>query len=122
MKKTALFCVFSVLLAFCPAFAADQIMVLKYTLNVTTGGFGSVMSNPPGIDCTDQTGSCSFSFNAGTEVALLATPRPNDENGTYNFFEWSGDASGTLPAAAVTMDGPKNVTAQFVGLGIPPIL
>ena len=97
-------------------------MLLKFTLNVTAGGLGNVRSNPPGIDCTDNTGACSFSFNAGTDVALLATPRPNDENGTYSFHEWSGDASGTLPAAALTMDGPKNVTAQFVGLGIPLVL
>jgi hypothetical protein len=103
-----------------------NVQAIGYTLNVTVSGIGTVTSNPEGINCVNGTGQCSHAFLAGTPVALLATAPPSDESGSYFFDQWGGDASGTVApgavvgAAAVLMDGDKNVTAEFVGLG-PPI-
>jgi hypothetical protein len=125
MKNALLF---AVILALIPvaAYAAEpqqpmaNVEAIGYTLNVTVSGLGTVTSNPAGIDCTNGTGQCSHVFLTGTLVALLATPPPNDEFGSYFFVEWSGNAAGTVGAAAVVMDAAKNVTAQFGALG-PPI-
>jgi len=124
MKKAL---IFALLFTIVPitALAAEplQPMVIMepitYTLNVTVSGQGTVTSNPAGIDCTNGTGQCSHAFLPSTLVALLATPPPNDEFGSYFFIEWSGNAAGTVGAAAVVMDTAKNVTAQFGALGPP---
>ncbi len=107
------------------AFAAEPLQPMAdieafgNTLNVTVNGLGTVTSNPAGIDCTNGTGQCSNAFQVGTSVALLATAPPADEFGSYFFYEWSGNATGTIAAAAVVMDATRNVTAQFVALGPP---
>jgi hypothetical protein len=132
MMKRAL--VFFVLMALVPipAYAAEplqpmaNVKAIGYTLNVTVSGIGTVTSNPEGINCVNGTGQCSHAFLTGTPVALLATAPPADEFGSYFFYAWGGDASGTVApaavvaAAAVVMDAAKNVTAQFVALA-PPI-
>jgi hypothetical protein len=103
------------------ALEADMVpvMPIKYTLTVNVNGLGTVESNPAGINCSDSGGTCSASFIINTVVALLATPPPADEFGTYYFGDWGGDASGTIAAAAVTMGGTRNVDANFTALGIP---
>jgi uncharacterized repeat protein (TIGR02543 family) len=58
-------------------------------------------------------GSVSRSFNAanysaGTVVTLTANPAVG-----YVFTGWSGDAGGTEPSVAVTMNSNKTVTANF---------
>jgi hypothetical protein len=134
MMKNAL--VFAVLLVLVPipAYAAQSLqpvapvepITVTRTLAVTVSGQGTVTSNPAGINCTNGTGQCSHAFPIDTLVALLATAPPADELGTYYFYEWGGDATGTVApgavaaAAAVAMDAAKNVTAQFVALA-PPI-
>ena len=45
---------------------------------------------------------------AGSNVALTATPVPN-----YHFVTWTGAATGPGPAAVVTMDAPRAVSAVF---------
>ncbi|MBI3193169.1 MAG: InlB B-repeat-containing protein [Ignavibacteriae bacterium] len=67
-----------------------------YTLTVTSTN-GSVVKNP------DQT-----SYNHGVTVQLTATPTTG-----YHFVNWSGDGSGTTNPLTVTMDGNKNITANF---------
>jgi len=47
-------------------------------------------------------------YLAGTVVNLTAVPALG-----YQFVNWSGDASGTALSVPVTMDGNKNVTANF---------
>src|SRR2546426_12338749 len=68
-----------------------------YTLNLTTVGNGTASKSP------DQP-----SYNFGTVVQLTATP-----NAGQSFVGWTGDASGTANPLSVTMDGNKNITAQF---------
>lgn len=58
---------------------------------------GIIIKNP------DQSG-----YTLGTQVQLTATP-----NTGYHFINWSGDTSGTTNPLTITIDGNKNVTANF---------
>ncbi len=118
MRKTLLAMGLAVFLA-APAPALDVGGLIKQKLKVTVVGLGTVTSNPSGINCVNGAGDCSHEFSFGALVALLASPPPPDESGSYFFIEWSGDASGTLPVAAVLMDSDEKVTAQFGALGVP---
>jgi len=68
----------------------------SYTLTVTSLN-GTVVKNP------DQT-----SYIYGSTVTLTATPSAG-----YTFMGWSGDASGSTNPLTVTMNGNKNITANF---------
>lgn len=70
--------------------------VNTYTLTITANN-GSVGKNP------DQP-----NYDHGSVVALTATPNPG-----YHFVDWTGDASGASDPLNLTMDGNKNVTANF---------
>src|SRR5690606_33775106 len=48
------------------------------------------------------------SYEAGTVVTLTATPASG-----YRFTGWTGDASGNVLTATVTMDADKQVSATF---------
>ena len=67
-----------------------------YTLNVISVN-GTVVKNPVLVN-----------YNSGSTVTLTATP-----NAGYTFTSWSGDASGTTNPLTVTMDGNKNITANY---------
>jgi hypothetical protein len=82
-----------------------------YRLDVTVIGLGSVSDNqsPKRIDtCTAAGGICSASYNDGTSVTLAATAGSG-----YSFVGWSGDCSGALPTASVTMNANRACTATF---------
>ncbi|HET9327540.1 MAG TPA: kelch repeat-containing protein [Candidatus Eisenbacteria bacterium] len=53
------------------------------------------------------------SFPPGTQVTLTANPATG-----FGFINWSGDASGSTNPLTVTMDGPKNITANFTGYSL----
>jgi Divergent InlB B-repeat domain len=69
------------------------------------GGKGSVDSDLPGIQCPP---ACTITWESGSELLLTATP---EDDGAH-FVGFAGDCSGD--ACALTMDGPKTVTARFV--------
>ena len=50
-------------------------------------------------------------FYVGTSVSLTAIPV------TSRFTSWSGDATGTNPTIAITMNSDKNIIANFVATG-----
>jgi len=77
-------------------------------LDVTVNGSGSVSSNPAGIDCP---GTCSSTYDEGSQVTLTATPAAGNQ-----FTGWSGACTGT-GTCTVTMDSDKSVTANFEGPG-----
>ena len=79
-----------------------QFTKITYTLvtGVTPQESGTV--DPPG-----------GTYDAGTVVTLTATAPPGTG---YKFVEWSGDASGTTNPITITMDGNKNITAQFANV------
>ncbi len=73
-----------------------EVAPTTYTLSAS-GTNGSVTKTPE-----------KASYSQGETVTLTATPSTG-----YSFASWSGDASGTSPSTAVTMDGNKSVTANF---------
>ncbi|MFH1111890.1 MAG: InlB B-repeat-containing protein, partial [Patescibacteria group bacterium] len=78
---------------------------VQYTLNVTVNGPGTVASVPAGgIACP---GDCTEIYNYPSIITLQ-----EQANSGYNFTGWSGACTGT-GQCVVTMDGIKNVTANF---------
>ncbi|RKY88170.1 hypothetical protein DRQ11_04355, partial [candidate division KSB1 bacterium] len=69
--------------------------LLSTSVNPSAGG--TISLSPPG----DW-------YPSGTSVSVSATA-----NSGYVFTGWSGDLSGTANPASITMDGPKNITANF---------
>jgi len=63
--------------------------------------------NPPATGTVSGSASGDM-HDSGASVTLTATAAPG-----YEFVEWSGDASGTDEALAVTMTSNKNVVANF---------
>jgi len=86
----------------------EQLLSTLYTLTVSNSGTGTgtVTSSPSGIDCGSD---CSESYGEGAIVTLTATP---DAGSTFG--GWSGDASGSVNPLTLTIDGNKNVTANFI--------
>lgn len=85
----------------------------QFTLTVTDPGVAGevvVSSLPGGIDCGGGQTDCSETYNAGTQVAVTATPATG---GT--FLGWTGVDTGTETSspATVTMSANKTVTAAF---------
>ncbi len=85
--------------------ATFEPLVNSETMEVTVVGDGSVVSDPPGIDCP---GTCSAAFAQDTELTLIPTPGADQQ-----FLGWSQDCSGTGECVS-TMNGPRAVTATFV--------
>ncbi len=87
--------------------ASTAACVPCYTLTTTVipAGSGS-------IDISDPLGNCpngGARYLQGTVLQLIADPGAG-----YAFANWSGDASGGISAATITMDSDKSVTANFV--------
>lgn len=68
-------------------------------------GSGLVTYSPPGAVCSNNT--CTHTYADGAQVDLVATTGANSR-----FVGWTGDCDG-LGACSLTMDGPKQVGAQF---------
>jgi hypothetical protein len=80
---------------------------IKYTLSVskTNTTYGSVTSNPSGINCGT---ACSSQFNQGASVTLTATPARS-----HKFTGWTGACAGTSLTCTVSMTQDKSVNAAF---------
>ena len=76
----------------------SQNCVYTLTVNMSPSGSGTVTRNP------DKSTYCP-----GEQVTLTATP-----NSGYTFSSWSGDLTGSINPAQITMDGYKSVTAVFL--------
>ena len=71
-------------------------------LTVSISGSGTVVSNPPGINCPT---SCTASFTVGTTVNLVASPASG-----FNFSGFSGACNGT--SCQLTLTNGQNATVQ----------
>jgi uncharacterized repeat protein (TIGR02543 family) len=71
----------------------------------TGAGFGTVISEPAGIDCGLD---CVHAYSAGTVVTLTAIP---DEG--FVFTGWSGEGFAGSGTCTVTINSLKTVTAMF---------
>jgi uncharacterized repeat protein (TIGR02543 family) len=82
----------------------------SYLLTVAKAGTGSgtVMSNPPGIDCGPD---CQELFTNGTVVTLTAQAATGS-----TFTGWSGACTGA-GQCVVTIDNAKSATATFTKTG-----
>jgi hypothetical protein len=78
---------------------------IRHALTVERTGQGRV-SGGTVIDCP---GTCSETFDAGSEVTLRAEPEPG-----WRLNGWSEAGCGTQLTCAVTVAGPKTVVAHFV--------
>jgi uncharacterized repeat protein (TIGR02543 family) len=87
-----------------------------YTLMVSTNGNGTVTSTDGFINCTNNTGTCSYSYPPNTQVTLNATAMTG-----WTFSGWSpappnGPCMGT-GQCVVTMTQNQSVTATFTQNG-----
>jgi hypothetical protein len=85
-----------------------ELQIRSYTrvsVRMTGSGFGRVMSDPEGINCT--TGICTASFADGESVQLTAAIKAGSQ-----FIGWSGDCDRT---GKVVVSGPMNCIAEFRG-------
>lgn len=73
---------------------------------VTGSGRGTVTSQPAGISCRADGGTCTAQFPEGTQVTLTGAP----DAGSV-FVEWSNACAGGT--CTVTMDGARTVGASF---------
>ena len=78
-------------------FTQNQYTQYTLTISITPAGAGSVTKNPD-----------KATYVHGETVQLTATA-----NLGYSFSSWSGGASGSSDTATITIDGNKNVTANF---------
>lgn len=81
------------------------------TLTVNISGTGTVVSNPPGIDCSGNGSSvvsCNSTFITGTTVNLTGTP-----TGTSTIVGWSGCNSSSGTQCSVVLENSVTVTATF---------
>ncbi len=84
-------------------FSATTFGAWNLTITLTGSGGGTVTSSPAGIDCGS---TCTEEFDAGSTVALTATP-----DGESGFLGWSGDAD--CADGEVTISGDVQCTATF---------
>lgn len=77
----------------------------QFTLSVSSGKAGSVVSNPAAIDCGK---TCSAKVVQGTTVTLTATPVAGAK-----FLGWGGACSGTTLTCTVRMTKDTSVQANF---------
>ncbi|MCF7992792.1 MAG: DUF1566 domain-containing protein [Thiohalocapsa sp.] len=84
----------------------------ELTVAVTGGDFGSIVSDPPGIDCGT---ACSARFDEDQTVTLTATPA------TGYSLSWGGACAGAEPMCEVTMNADQAVSATF-SAAVPPVV
>ncbi len=83
------------------------IHVCGITVQTSGHGEGWVGSDPDGIRCGVQDGSCFAQFQQNSLIKLGANPRIDS-----SFVGWAMGCSG-LALCMVTLDGPKSVLATF---------
>ncbi len=81
------------------------------TVTTTGEGTGIITSSPAGIDCGS---TCTYEFSEGSPVTLTAVPDAESA-----FSGWSGGGCSGIGICTLTMDGAKEVTAEFAIEVIP---
>ena len=76
-------------------------------LVLTVNGPGTISGSPATISCS--AGSCSYSFNTGTAVTLLATPYSGS-----SFAGWLGGSCTGSNSCPLTLSGDTSISATFV--------
>jgi hypothetical protein len=76
------------------------------SLEVSAAGAGLVVSPGDPVSCVAR---CSYDFEVGETVTLLAQPAPG-----ASFAGWSGGGCGAAPTCEVTLNADTAVTATFL--------
>jgi hypothetical protein len=84
---------------------AHRLAISRIDKNRNTTDQGTVVSQPPGIDCG---GNCTGLFEHGTSVTIRATAAPG-----WQFDHWEKACAGTQPTCTVAMDEDKQAIAVF---------
>lgn len=86
--------------------------VVTATVDKTYTAYFNVKTFKVSVDINDDamgTVSGYGTFNAGTDVTLVATPKPG-----YDFVGWGGDKTGTATSLSInSLDKNYNITATF---------
>lgn len=80
----------------------------QFSLSVSAEGGGTIISDPPGINCGEV---CGADFSASSSVVLSATPAAG-----YRFSQWSLDSCGSQPVCELTLSGDISISAVFAAL------
>jgi hypothetical protein len=78
------------------------------TVQFSGGGTGTVISNPPGIECSAPSTCTSSSFTVGQTILLTATA-----TGTSIFQSWNGCNATNGQACTVILESSVTVTATI---------
>ena len=78
----------------------------ELSVSLRGNGSGTVTSTPSGINCS--TGTCDFTFPAGTQVTLSETV-----GASSNFAGWGGACTGIGSTCTLTMTADQQVSATF---------
>lgn len=70
--------------------------------------YGSIVSNPTGVDCPLGCEKVSTTLPKNTVVTLTASPAAG-----RRFVGWSGACRGTVPACTLMLSSPREVKATF---------
>lgn len=82
---------------------------IAHPVSVTVTGSGSVSADSGAIGgCTEAGGTCSGSYDEGTEVTLTATP-----DAQHTFAGWTGCTTESGTECKVTVEAAEDVTANF---------
>ncbi len=81
---------------------------MSLTVDVASGGTGTVTSSPSGLNCTPATTPCTLNVTPNQAVTLTATPDTQQ-----SFAGWQGGCAGTSPTCQVTLDQAKWAVARF---------
>jgi uncharacterized repeat protein (TIGR02543 family) len=80
-----------------------------YTANFATQYCLTTAVNPAGAGTVSPSGTNWY--DSGQSVSISVTA-----GSSYNFSGWSGDLTGSASTTSLTMNGPKNVTAQLIAI------
>ena len=96
---------------------ADQFTYHTVTVTGSGSGYGTITSDPAGINCAisvgTTSGNCSARFDVGTTVTL--TP---SEVAVSRFSGWSGNCSGRGECVLSDLIADGSATAQFDDMGL----
>ncbi|MCE9572392.1 MAG: hypothetical protein K8W52_04485 [Deltaproteobacteria bacterium] len=94
-----------------PVDASPMVDAASATLRLVISGKGKIVSDQPGVQCTNNPGDCSFSIAAGTAVVLTAV----NTNPNYTFVDWATpNCQGQGTSCTLTVAAPVSlVTATF---------
>ena len=108
MRKLFSFYLSTLILIIVGVASPAQAAAPQVSLTVSVSGGGTVTSDLPGIDCSEDISPCFSNFKKSTHVTLTAVP----DSGII-FEQWSGHCVGDQPTCRIRLREAASVTALF---------